>query len=99
MNGERNIGRTRSAGLLLRGDETFARRRASVQRLSSLQLSAECGVRILRVSTTARLTPPLILRAQPRLVSMAAVLCMLLIGVTAYDTIHVHRSLGPLESA
>ena len=38
-------------------------------------------------------------RAEPRRVSFAAVLCLLLMCLTSYDAIHIHRSVGPLESA
>ena len=33
------------------------------------------------------------------MVSFAAVVCLLLMCVSSYDAIHVHRSVGPLESA
>ena len=38
-------------------------------------------------------------RFKPRRVSFAAVVCLLLMCVSSYDAIHVHRSVGPLESA
>jgi hypothetical protein len=38
-------------------------------------------------------------RFNPRLVSFAAMVCLLLMCVSSYDAIHVHRSVGPLESA
>ncbi|HEX9120382.1 MAG TPA: hypothetical protein VF840_07580 [Terriglobales bacterium] len=38
-------------------------------------------------------------RFKPRLVSFAAIVCLLLMCVSSYDAIHVHRSVGPLESA
>jgi hypothetical protein len=40
----------------------------------------------------------LIARLQPRPISIAAVVCLLLMCVSSYDAIHVHRSVGPLES-
>ena len=33
------------------------------------------------------------------MVSFAAVVCLLLMCVSSYDAIHLHRSVGPLESA
>jgi hypothetical protein len=38
-------------------------------------------------------------RCKPRLVSFTAVVCLLLLGLSSYDAIHVHRSVGPLENA
>lgn len=56
------------------------------------------GFTILPVSIPQRPTP-LMAHAKPRLLSFAAVLCLLLMCVSSYDAIHVHRSVGPLESA
>jgi hypothetical protein len=38
-------------------------------------------------------------RCKPRLMSVTAVVCLLLLGLSSYDAIHVHRSVGPLEDA
>jgi hypothetical protein len=38
-------------------------------------------------------------RFKPRTASFAAIVCLLLMCVGGYDAIHVHRSVGPLESA
>jgi hypothetical protein len=38
-------------------------------------------------------------RCKPRLVSFAAVVCLLLLGLSSYDAIHLHHSVGPLENA
>lgn len=38
-------------------------------------------------------------RCKPRLVKFAAVLCLLLLCLSSYDAIHVHRTVGPLENA
>ena len=39
------------------------------------------------------------MRCKPRLAGLIACVCLLLMGLSSYDAIHVHRSIGPLESA
>ncbi len=46
---------------------------------------------MMRVSSTQHLVAPRV-RAKSRLAGVAAIVCLLLIGVTSYDAIHVHRS-------
>lgn len=38
-------------------------------------------------------------RCQPRLAEVVACVCLLLMGLSSYDAIHIHRSVGPAESA
>jgi hypothetical protein len=38
-------------------------------------------------------------RFEPRRLSVAAMVCLLLMCVGSYDAIHLHRSVGPLEGA
>lgn len=64
----------------------------------SSELLPHAGFTILPVSI-AQCPTPLMSRGKPRRASFAAVLCLLLMCVISYDAIHVHRSVGPLESA
>jgi hypothetical protein len=51
------------------------------------------------VGITRHTRASLTARSKPRPVRFAAVVCLLLMCVSSYDAIHVHRSVGPLESA
>ena len=52
---------------------------------------------LVRITRHAEASPTA--RFKPRRVSFAAVLCLLLMCVSGYDAIHVHRSVGPLDNA
>jgi hypothetical protein len=38
-------------------------------------------------------------RYKPRLIRLGVVVCLLLLALSSYDSVHVHRSVGPLENA
>ena len=57
------------------------------------------GFTILLVRITRHTEASPTTRFKPRRVSFAAMVCLLLMCVSSYDAIHVHRSVGPLESA
>ena len=57
------------------------------------------GFTILLVRITRHPEASPTTRFRPRLFSFAAMVCLLLMCVSSYDAIHVHSSVGPLESA
>jgi hypothetical protein len=57
------------------------------------------GFTILRVTISRQPVQWIVARCKLRLVSFTAIVCLLLLGLSSYDAIHVHRSVGPLENA